>query len=78
MTSAVGLPKGHGCSPSSCILARLLDIEPKLARPRAVMYGSLALAFLIASPWVGWLPFIPLAGRGPGLHRVPALDQVRQ
>ena len=28
-----------------------------MARPRAIMYGSLAIVFLIAIPWIGWLPF---------------------
>ena len=37
-------------------------MERKLARPRAVMYGSLAVAFLIAIPWIGWWTLIPLAG----------------
>ena len=37
-------------------------MERKLARPRAVMYGSLAVAFLIAIPWIGSWTLIPLAG----------------
>jgi diguanylate cyclase (GGDEF)-like protein len=37
-------------------------MERKLARPRAVMYGSLALAFIIGIPWIGWWTLIPLAG----------------
>src|SRR5258708_6952534 len=41
---------------------RLLDMESKLARPRAIMYGSLAVAFLIGIPWIGWWTLIPLAG----------------
>ncbi len=36
--------------------ARLLEMEGKLGRPRALMYGSLALAFLAAIPWVGVWP----------------------
>jgi diguanylate cyclase (GGDEF)-like protein len=40
----------------------LLDMESKLARPRAIMYGSLAVAFLIGIPWIGWWTLIPLAG----------------
>jgi diguanylate cyclase (GGDEF)-like protein len=36
--------------------ARLLEMEGKLGRPRALMYGSLALAFLAAVPWIGWWP----------------------
>ncbi len=53
--------------------ARLLEMEGKLGRPRALMYGSLALAFLAAIPWIGWWPigligiavlaYTPLASR---------------
>jgi diguanylate cyclase (GGDEF)-like protein len=52
---------------------RLLEMEGKLGRPRGIMYGSLALAFLAAIPWVGWWPigliavavlsYIPMASR---------------
>jgi diguanylate cyclase (GGDEF)-like protein len=48
-------------------------MEGKLGRPRGIMYGSLALAFLAAIPWVGWWPigliavavlsYIPMASR---------------
>ena len=37
-------------------------MESRLARPRAVMYGSLAVAFLIGIPWIGSWTLIPLAG----------------
>jgi len=40
---------------------RLLDMERRLARPRAIMYGSLALAFVIGIPWIGAWTLIPLA-----------------
>ena len=53
---------GTWLCPTPLHRARLLDLEAKLARPRAIMYGSLAIVFLIAIPWVGWLPFVPLAG----------------
>jgi diguanylate cyclase (GGDEF)-like protein len=36
--------------------ARLLEMEATLGRPRALMYGSLALAFLAVVPWIGWWP----------------------
>ncbi len=39
---------------------RLLEMEADLTRPRAIMYGSLAIAFLIAIPWVGAWTLIPL------------------
>jgi diguanylate cyclase (GGDEF)-like protein len=40
---------------------RLLEMEAGLARPRAIMYGSLAVAFLIGIPWIGAWTLIPLA-----------------
>ena len=61
MTSAMAA-QGTWLCPTPLHRSRLLDLEAKLARPRAIMYGSLAVAFIIAIPWVGWLPFIPLAG----------------
>ena len=46
---------------------RLLDMERRLARPRAVMYGSLGIAFVIGIPWIGWwtllLPIVTLPAR---------------
>jgi diguanylate cyclase (GGDEF)-like protein len=53
--------QGTWLCPTPLHRARLLDLEAKLARPRAIMYCSLAIAFVIGIPWVGWLPFIPLA-----------------
>jgi diguanylate cyclase (GGDEF)-like protein len=65
---------GHRADPSSvtarstwlCPTAfdreRLLDMEGKLAGPRALMYGSLTVAFLVGIPWVGAWIMIPLAG----------------
>jgi diguanylate cyclase (GGDEF)-like protein len=40
---------------------RLLDMERRLTRPRAIMYGSLAVAFLVGMPWIGAWTLIPLA-----------------
>ena len=37
-------------------------MESRLARPRAIMYGSLAIAFVIGIPWIGSWTLIPLAG----------------
>ena len=35
---------------------RLLEMEGKLGPPRAIMYGSLAVAFLASIPWIGVAP----------------------
>lgn len=40
---------------------RLLDMEGRIGRARAIMYGSLAVAFAAASPWVGPWIMLPLA-----------------
>src|SRR4051812_22215663 len=53
---------GTWLCPTQLHRERLLDMERMLARPRAVMYGSLALAFIVGIPWIGWWTLIPLAG----------------
>jgi diguanylate cyclase (GGDEF)-like protein len=53
--------QGTWLCPTQLHRERLLDMEGKLARPRAVMYGSLAVAFLIGIPWIGAWTLIPLA-----------------
>jgi diguanylate cyclase (GGDEF)-like protein len=52
---------GTWLCPTQLHRERLLDMESKLARPRAVMYGALAVAFLIGIPWIGAWTLIPLA-----------------
>jgi diguanylate cyclase (GGDEF)-like protein len=52
---------GTWLCPTQLHRERLLDMESKLAHPRAVMYGSLAVAFVIGIPWIGAWTLIPLA-----------------
>jgi diguanylate cyclase (GGDEF)-like protein len=52
---------GTWLCPTQLHRERLLEMEGKLARPRAVMYGSLAIALLISIPWIGAWTLIPLA-----------------
>jgi diguanylate cyclase (GGDEF)-like protein len=40
---------------------RLLDMESQLRRARAIMYGSLGVAFIIATHWLGPWILVPLA-----------------
>ena len=54
--------RGTWLCPTALHRMRLLDMEAKLARPRAVMYGALALVFVVSIPWFGWVPFLPLLG----------------
>ena len=54
--------KGTWLCPTPFDRARLLDMEARLGRARAIMYGSLAIAFLIGTHWFGWWIMLPLAG----------------
>jgi diguanylate cyclase (GGDEF)-like protein len=54
-------PRGTWLCPTPFDRERLIDMERKLARPRAVMYGWLAVVFVIAVPWFGWWILMPLA-----------------
>jgi hypothetical protein len=45
--------QGTWLCPTPLHRARLLEMEATLARPRALLYGSLAIAFLVAIPWIG-------------------------
>jgi hypothetical protein len=66
----MGAPTTWLC-PTPLHRGRMLEMEGKLARPRALMYGS--LAFGVATPWVGIGPlallliavlvYRPLTGR---------------
>ncbi len=38
---------------------RLLDIERRMRRPRALAFGVLLTALLVCVPWIGWLWLIP-------------------
>jgi diguanylate cyclase (GGDEF)-like protein len=59
MTSVMA-PNGTWLCPTEQDRARLLDMEARIARPRALMYGALGVAFLTAIPWIGWWTVIPL------------------
>jgi diguanylate cyclase (GGDEF)-like protein len=43
--------------------ARLLDMEARIARPRALMYVAVGVAFASVIPWIGWWPAVPLLGQ---------------
>lgn len=53
---------GSWLCPTAFDRARLLDMEARLGRARAVMYGSLALAFIVGAHWLGLWILLPLAG----------------
>lgn len=51
---------GTWLCPTELDRTRLLDMEARIARPRAVMYAALAFGMGSTIPWVGWWPMIPL------------------
>jgi diguanylate cyclase (GGDEF)-like protein len=53
---------GTWLCPTAFDRERLLDMEAKLRRPRTIMYGSLAIVFVISAPWLGWWILLPLLG----------------
>jgi diguanylate cyclase (GGDEF)-like protein len=52
---------GTWLCPTQLHRERLLEMEQKISRARAIMYGSLAIAFVIGIPWVGAWTLLPLA-----------------
>jgi diguanylate cyclase (GGDEF)-like protein len=40
--------------------ARLVDMEQRIGKARALMYGTMGLALIGAVPWVGWWTLVPL------------------
>ena len=59
MTSLMA-SSGTWLCPTELDRARLLDMEARIARPRALMYAALAVGMASTIPWVGWWPMIPL------------------
>jgi diguanylate cyclase (GGDEF)-like protein len=65
--------KGTWLCPTQLHRERLLEMEAKLGPPRAIMYGSLAVAFVASIPWIGLAPlglllvavlmYVPLTSR---------------
>ena len=58
--TSVMATNGTWLCPTELDRARLLDMEARIARPRALMYGALGIAFASAVPWIGWWTVIPL------------------
>jgi diguanylate cyclase (GGDEF)-like protein len=52
---------GTWLCPTQLHRERLLEMEQKISRARAIMYGSLAIAFVLGIPWIGAWTLIPLA-----------------
>jgi diguanylate cyclase (GGDEF)-like protein len=53
--------QGTWLCPTPFDRTRLLDMEARLARPRALMYGALGAAFVMSGPSLGWWILLPLA-----------------
>ena len=61
--------------PTPLHASALLEMEAKLGRPRALMYGSLALAFLAAVPWIGVVADRADRRRGARVHAAGEPDR---
>jgi diguanylate cyclase (GGDEF)-like protein len=59
MTSVMAA-NGTWLCPTEQDRARLLDMEARIARPRALMYAAVGVAFASVVPWIGWWTAIPL------------------
>ncbi len=59
MTSVMA-PNGTWLCPTEQDRARLLDMEARIARPRALMYAAVGVAFASVMPWIGWWTAAPL------------------
>ena len=53
--------QGTWLCPTPFDRTRLLDMEARLSRPRSLMYGALAAAFVLSGPSLGWWILAPLA-----------------
>ena len=51
---------GTWLCPTELDRTRLLDMEARIARPRALMYAALVVGLGSAIPWVGWWPMVPV------------------
>jgi diguanylate cyclase (GGDEF)-like protein len=51
---------GTWLCPTQLHRSRLLEMEAKLAVPRSIMYGALAVAFGVTAPWLGVGPLLLL------------------
>ena len=57
---AVRRDQGTWLCPTPFDRTRLLDMEARLSRQRALMYGSLGAAFVMCGPTLGWWILVPL------------------
>jgi diguanylate cyclase (GGDEF)-like protein len=54
-------PRGTWLCPTVFDRERLLDMEPRIARARAIAFGAAGIGLLSAMPWYGWWIVLPLA-----------------
>lgn len=55
MTDSSGI-HGTWLCPTEFDRTRLLDMEERLQKARAVMFGALGIGFAMSVPWLGWWP----------------------
>jgi diguanylate cyclase (GGDEF)-like protein len=54
-------PSGTWLCPTPADRERLLDMEPRIAKVRALAFSAAGLGMLTAAPWYGWWVALPLA-----------------
>lgn len=54
-------PRGTWLCPTPFDRERLLDMEPRIAKARALAFSAAGVGLLSAAPWYGWWILIPLA-----------------
>lgn len=52
--------RGTWLCPTPFDRERLLDMEPRIARARAVAFGAAGVGLITAAPWYGWWILVPL------------------
>jgi diguanylate cyclase (GGDEF)-like protein len=53
--------RGTWLCPTALDRERLLDMEPRIAKARALAFGAAGIGLLAAVPWYGWWILVPLA-----------------
>jgi diguanylate cyclase (GGDEF)-like protein len=54
-------PRGTWLCPTPFDRERLLDMEPRIAKARAVAFAAAGAGLIAAAPWYGWWILVPLA-----------------
>ena len=61
MTDDLTMGSGSWLCPEPADRARLLEMESRLVRARALLYAALGAGAVICAPWLGWWILAPFA-----------------